>query len=320
MLKFYSVVTKYLHIARDFLFLAILLVTSAGRIFALDPTSHISQYGHSVWRIRDGYFGGAPQVIAQTTDGYIWVGTDAGLFKFDGVRFVPWKPPSGEELLSTQINSLLSAQDGSLWIGTESGLAHLVNNRLILYQKNEGWAAEDIFEDRDGKIWFRRLRPDDKTHSLCRVLDAGVRCYGSNDGADVYGLGPIAQDPSGDLWVGGDTNFVKWRPGAAKVYRPNALQSNEGNQGVRALLPAADGSLWIGMAVRARGAGLQHMVDGTLKPFLAPNLNGETLSVEALCVDRQNSLWVGTTQGLYKESAARRSITMKMPMAYRATG
>jgi signal transduction histidine kinase/ligand-binding sensor domain-containing protein len=300
MLRLCGVVIEYIHIARDFVLLAILLVTSAGRILALDSTSHISQYGHSAWRIRDGYFGGTPEVIAQTTDGYIWVGTDAGLFKFDGVRFVPWRSPFGGELLSSEIYSLLGARDGSLWIGTGAGLAHLINHRLILYQKNEGWSIEDIYEDRDGKIWFMRIRSDDKTHSLCQVLDAGVRCYGSKDGVDIFGTGPIAQDPSGDLWAGGDTTFVKWRPGASKVYRPKALQSNEGNLGVRALLPAADGSLWVGMALATRGAGLQHMVDGTLKPFLAPNLNGETLGVEALCADRQNSLWVGTTQGLYR--------------------
>jgi signal transduction histidine kinase/ligand-binding sensor domain-containing protein len=267
---------------------------------ALDPTSHISQYGHSVWRVRDGYFGGAPQVITQTKDGYIWVGTESGLFKFDGVRFVPWVAPSGEGLPSSDILSLLSARDGSLWIGMDSGLAHLVNHRLILYQKDEGWAVDGIFEDRDGKIWFTRIRSDDKTHSPCQVLDAGVRCFGGKDGVDVFGTGPIAQDPSGDLWLGSSTTLVKWRPGASKVYRPRALQSNEGNRGVVALLPAADGSLWVGMAVAARGAGLQRMVDGTLKPFLAPNLNGETLVVTALRSDRQNSLWVGTTQGLYR--------------------
>jgi ligand-binding sensor domain-containing protein len=54
------------------------------------------------------------------------------------------------------------------------------------------------------------------------------------------------------------------------------------------------------MALAVRGAGLRHMVGGTLKPFLAPNLDGETLEVQALCSDHQNSLWVGTTQGLYR--------------------
>ena len=65
-------------IARSVALLAIFFISCAGRIVALDPTSHISQYGHSVWRVQDGYFGGMPNSITQTTDGYIWVGTDAG--------------------------------------------------------------------------------------------------------------------------------------------------------------------------------------------------------------------------------------------------
>jgi hypothetical protein len=86
------------HITAQLLRFAIFFVVSAARLVALDPTSHISQYGHSVWRVQDGYFGAGPNVITQTTDGYIWVGTDAGLFKFDGVQFVRWRPLSGEEL------------------------------------------------------------------------------------------------------------------------------------------------------------------------------------------------------------------------------
>jgi signal transduction histidine kinase/ligand-binding sensor domain-containing protein len=280
--------------------LAIVLLSPASRVFALDPTSHISQYGHSVWRVRDGYFGGAPQAITQTTDGYIWVGTDAGLFKFDGVTFLRWNAKSGEQLPSSEIDGLLGARDGSLWIATGAGLAHLLNNRLILYEKNAGWIVANIFEDRDGKIWFRRNRPGDSRHSLCQVLDDGIRCYGSEDGVDVFATGPIAQDASGDLWVGSGTGFVRWRPGASTVYRPKVLESNEGNYGVRGLVPAPDGTLWVGIALTGRGAGLRQLVAGVLKPFLAPDLNGEALAVEALFGDRQNSLWVGTERGLYK--------------------
>jgi ligand-binding sensor domain-containing protein len=97
---------------------------------ALDPTSDISQYGHSIWRVQDGYFGGTPTDITQTTDGYIWVRTYGGIFRFDGSRFVPWIAPSGEKLPSTWINSMLGARDGSLWIGTEAGLlAQAANHR-----------------------------------------------------------------------------------------------------------------------------------------------------------------------------------------------
>ena len=73
---------------RSLCFLILLLASSWA--WPLDPDKHISQYGHTAWRIQDGFFGGRGRSITQTTDGYIWVGTEAGLFRFDGVRFVSW--------------------------------------------------------------------------------------------------------------------------------------------------------------------------------------------------------------------------------------
>jgi signal transduction histidine kinase/ligand-binding sensor domain-containing protein len=279
--------------------LAIFFVFSAIRLVAVDPTSHISQYGHTVWRVQDGYFAGVTNAVAQTADGYIWVGTDSGLFKFDGVRFVRWSAISGEQLPPSRVVVLLAARDGSLWIGTDAGLAQLVKNRLILYQKNEGWSITHIFQDASGTIWFRRLRAADYTHTLCQMLGTETRCYGKEDGVDVYGVGDIAQDPSGELWIGGETSFVRWKPGTSEVYRPQSLQSNEGNGGVLGLAIAKDGSLWVGMP-NGRGAGLQHMINGALRPLLTPKLNSETLRVLDLYIDHQNSLWVGTNQGLYR--------------------
>ena len=113
----------------------------------------------------------------------------------------------------------------------------------------------------------------------------------------------MAQDASGDLWVGSDRTLVRWRPnssGSSKVYRPQTLQSQAGNFGVAGITPAADGSVWVGIASPGKGGGLQHLINGTLKPFLAPKLNGETLTVTALLSDHQENLWVGTLHGLYK--------------------
>ena len=283
-------------IARISVLLAILVFCSSEKGAALDPTSHISQYGHTVWRVQDGYFGGAaPSSITQTTDGYIWVGTDAGLYRFDGVRFVRWNSPSGEELPSSFVVSLLGARDGSLWISTLVGLAHLVKDRLTLYQKNEGWLTMKIIEDREGKIWFRGVRLDDQARYLCQVLETGVRCYGSKEGVGFDG-GTIAQDPAGDFWVGGPKTLVKWRPGAS----PQPVRVlNSG--AVAQVLPESDGSAWVGIMVAGRGGGLQRLIDGTLRPFLAPKLNGETIKVSALRNDRQGNLWVGTWyRGLYR--------------------
>jgi len=61
-------------------------------VFALDPSLDVSQYAHTAWKIRDGFPKGIIQSIAQTPDGYLWLGTEFGLLRFDGVRSIPWQP------------------------------------------------------------------------------------------------------------------------------------------------------------------------------------------------------------------------------------
>ena len=113
-----------------FLLVALVCPEVAG----LDPSRKISQYGHSMWRIQDGYLPGPPEAITQTADGYLWIGTHAGLVRFDGVRFVPWASPKGEKLPSDQIHYLLGTSDGSLWIGTAGGLARWKDGILTTYK------------------------------------------------------------------------------------------------------------------------------------------------------------------------------------------
>ena len=89
---------------------------------ALNPTLDISQYAHTSWKISEGFSEGIIRAIAQTPDGYLWLGTEFGLRRFDGVRAVPWEPPAGQHLPSSDIRSLRGARDGRLWIGTFAGL------------------------------------------------------------------------------------------------------------------------------------------------------------------------------------------------------
>lgn len=133
--------------ARTLLILAIFLLSSVGWMAALNPERRISQYGHTAWRVQDGYFAGAVSAITQTADGYIWIGTEAGLFRFDGIRFVPFGVLTGEQLPSADVTSLLPAKDGSLWIGTEGGLSRWKNEQLIKYSMGGGWDAVSIIED-----------------------------------------------------------------------------------------------------------------------------------------------------------------------------
>ena len=74
---------------------------------ALDPSLEVSQYARTTWRVRNGFSLGNIYAIAQTPDGYLWLGTEFGLVRFDGVRSTPWQPPAGEHLPDTNINALL---------------------------------------------------------------------------------------------------------------------------------------------------------------------------------------------------------------------
>ena len=68
--------------------------------FALDPSLDISQYAHTAWTVRDGFSVGTIFAMAQTPDGYLWLGSEFGLFRFDGIHAVPWQPPAGQHLPS----------------------------------------------------------------------------------------------------------------------------------------------------------------------------------------------------------------------------
>ena len=284
---------------RAVLFLAIFVITSTGSMGALDPTHQISQYGHMAWRIQDGYFGGYATSIAQTADGYLWVGTAAGLLRFDGVQFVPWASLTVEQVPSNDIHSLLGAKDGSLWIGTASGLVHWVHQHAISYL--DGELINDVEQDKMGQIWVVGVRPGGNLRPLCRIVDTDVHCFGKDEGMTLSSGDALVQDTSGNLWVGGDTAVVRWRPGSSTVYRPTALQTNSGIGGVEALTAAADGSVWVGMVAPGHEGGLQHMINGALQPFVGPKLNGEVMVVSALLIDGQENLWVGTgNQGIYR--------------------
>src|SRR5438128_12194280 len=92
----------------------------AAPVQALEPQKSITQFTHTAWSAKDG-IPGPVRAMAQTQDGYLWLGTDAGLYRFDGLRFSPYEPSRGPHLHGPAVQSLLAARDGSLWIGFGSG-------------------------------------------------------------------------------------------------------------------------------------------------------------------------------------------------------
>ena len=117
--------------------------------------------------------------IAQTPDGYIWLGTEFGLLRFDGVHAVPWQPPADQHLPSDKIQSLLVTSDGTLWIGTWKGLASWKDGNLTQYPELAGEVIFPLMEDRDGAVWaggFAYSPPG----KLCSIQRGAVKCYGED--------------------------------------------------------------------------------------------------------------------------------------------
>ena len=263
--------------------LAGMLLAAPPCAFALNPALEVSQYAHTAWKIRDGFTRGATQSIAQTSDGYLWLGTEFGLLRFDGVRNVPWQPPPDQHLPSSNITKLLVATDGTLWIGTREGLASWKSGKLTQYAELAGLAVDALLEDHEGSVWAGGIRIP--TGRLCAIQRGSVRCYGE-EGSFGFGVQSL-YEYKGSLWAGATNGLWRWTPDPQKFY-PNPDPVG----GVPALIEGDNGVLWIAMQ-----GGVRQLVDGKAQAYPLPV--GGQFNPYRLLRDREGGLWIGTLdQGL----------------------
>src|SRR5580698_4371074 len=121
--------------------------------FALNPSLDVSQYAHTSWKIRDGFPKGEVNSIVQTPDGWLWLASEFGLIRFDGVTPTAFQPPPGQHLPSDNIRRLLVARDGTLWISTTKGIVSWKNDRLTRYAELGETFVDATLEDREGSVW-----------------------------------------------------------------------------------------------------------------------------------------------------------------------
>ena len=301
------------------------VLTSESRGLAQAQSLSVSQYAHTAWRTREGFAAGSIVAITQTPDGYLWLGTDYGLQRFDGVRSVPWQPPRGQRLPSNDIFSLLCAKDGSLWIGTSKGLAKLKDGTLTQFDEFAGQYAYTLLEDREGVVWAGTLAAGDA--KVCAIASSGVACHGGNGrfGNAITGL---HEDSNGRVWAAVVDGLWRLKPGPPEFQPvPDGMDAMQGfvtaDRGslmtfpdglrrfidgkaeaypllgmvtafrARRLLRDRQGSLWIGTGSH----GLIHVTQRQTDVFTAAHgLTGD--SVVAIFEDREGSIWVATTNGL----------------------
>ena len=263
-------------------------------IRGLDPNKTISQFTHTSWSAKDG-IPGPVQAIAQTPDGYLWLGTRAGLYRFDGLRFISWEAARGEPLPQSSIMSLFTARDGSLWMGFGAGVvARLRDGVLRTYSAADGSlrTTRSFAEDGGGSIWAGG------ENGLSRFENGTWHRVGAALGYRAAGAQQLVVDRRGTLWVATTgTDFGLSGDGVSfntiLTLAPNGKQFQATGQPVAyisQLAEAPDGQVW-----------MFQFGEQTVRPVLGraePNVS-RAVKGPPICgiFDGESSLWIGLFRG-----------------------
>ena len=272
----------------DYAWVAHLVLGAAGmlllcfRASALNPSLEVNQFLHKAWTHDEGFLGETRSIV-QTPDGYLWLGTEFGLLRFDGVRFSSWAPPASQLLPSNNILALLATRDGALWIGTTEGLVSLKDGRLTDYPEIDRGPVFSLLEDHDGAVWIG-------LHGgLCSIRSGQVECSEPNHLLRGVAMQSLFEDNEGRLWAAGvGSGLWLWKPGpprkilSGSLIWPHALAPLD--QGI-GLIAASDGLLQQVVGENSK----EYVVPGERQPF-----------ARLLLRDRDNALWIGTAHGLLR--------------------
>src|SRR5467141_3127224 len=292
---------------------------------ARDSNKPLTEYTHTVWTHKDGIPSAFIYSIAQTQDGYLWLATTDGLVRFDGVRFVHWRPKTGHTALLGVVRSLCAARDGSLWIGTAAGLVgHIRGDDLTTF--SVGAQAEAMLEDRDGTLWVTtedhvlRFRAATQEQIGTAITLPGTFLSGPfQDGSGSIWLSTDngvlrldSRDPQlrfvivtkGKYWLSEDTRGTIWttRPdGSTRPVNDGQMFSGTGmikTLNIQTVLRDTNGNTWIGTL----GQGLSRLQAGFhegMKIEKYSQFDGLSAPrVWCFLEDREHNLWVGTQDGL----------------------
>ncbi|MGD0902970.1 MAG: two-component regulator propeller domain-containing protein [Terracidiphilus sp.] len=313
---------------------AALLLGWALPIHSLEPSTPLANYGRQTWVMENGLPQNTVQALVQTRDGFVWLGTEVGLVRFDGNGFEVFDRNSSPALPGNDVRCLLETKDGALWIGTSEGLARWKDGAVTAFTTKDGLPGNGIralVESRIGYllVWtdfgLARLNDDGRfidvtsrirlpASSITAVTtdgQGGVSVMTRESVARYEGEGsrsPVLQQQLEPVFPKDGAEFIQEITGEVVVATKGMAQVLHGDtvvarlaagkelpgSRIQALLLDRERCLWIGT-----NGGLARWVDGKLErlPVTDPLA---TASVLALMEDREGNLWVGTeTSGLH---------------------
>jgi ligand-binding sensor domain-containing protein len=261
-------------------FVAAAFVIAAMPASALDPAHAPSQYVVRKWGV-DDLRGNTVHVLLQTGDRYLWMGTSAGLLRYDGSRFVLFNARNTQALGDGGVSALAEAPDGTLYIGTTSGAVVRLRHGVFKTTGIPSGSARvtALIVDRAGHIWSSSFGTNVNRWKEGHVL--------LRSALNMQRAGAFVEDPQGGIWAGSNDEGVFFRRGddvQVHAFTTDAVQ---------ALRFDHEGQLWIGTATGL----LRRGTDGTIRRF--GTRDGMTSdNVTAIVEDRDRNVWVGTKGGL----------------------
>jgi len=169
-------------------------------------------YTTRIWQTQDGLPQETVQAVAQTPDGFLWIGTTGGLLRFDGSHFVTFERGNTPAFKENSVFNLMTARDGTLWIGTEGGgLVRMRGGRFRQFGAADGLMdgfVRSTLEGRDGRIW---IGTDDGLFQLRDgKAERAVRVDGTAE-LPAMAVHALAQTADGSIWVRGWWRFAQAR-------------------------------------------------------------------------------------------------------------
>jgi signal transduction histidine kinase/ligand-binding sensor domain-containing protein len=266
---------------------------------AVSSSRDLGDAGHRSWTIRGGSLPQRPFSLAQTSDGFIWIGTEGGLLRFDGVGFTTWPPVAHQPLSSSVVYSLLSSSDGSLWVGTDRGVTRIQQGSEKDFPGESGAEVVCLTQDSRHHVWV--LYAHAAKRPLCEIDGDRQRCFGPENKVPEEQGWSLFVDDADAIWIGTSTSLHRWTPGSTSSFPVHGLESNGYVEGVMALASDRRGSVLVGVAKAGLGRGLERLTDGKWSPASMPGIDSASLHVLSLLYDRDGALWVGTAaDGIYR--------------------